>query len=336
MNRPLNPALVGGFVLGALAIALAALLFFGSDRMVGKRQWFVSFFRSDTSGLDIGAPVVLRGVKIGQVTDIKVGYQLDAGEFDVRVEFVVDESSVEWPSAIQSRGPAAGDAFYRELIQRGLRTRLVMQSLVTGKLMLEVGFFPSSVLRMRGVDREIPAIPTALEKLMDNLRSINLVEMAQRLEAVVAGIDQLINSEEMPQIRRELLALLSEHRTLAQQLRNDWPGLVGEMQGSLREVRRLAENSEQSVQNIGQVARHLDAQLAPTGEQLRATLASIDLSFKAAQRTLGHADRLIADNSPLRNELLATLKDLSAAAKSLESFADYLERHPESLLKGKR
>jgi paraquat-inducible protein B len=61
---------------------------------------------------------------------------------------------------------------------------------------------------------------------------------------------------------------------------------------------------------------------------LRGTLAS-------ATRTLDSADKTIAPNSALNDELSVTLGEVSRAARAVRVLADYLERHPESLLRGK-
>jgi paraquat-inducible protein B len=54
-----------------------------------------------------------------------------------------------------------------------------------------------------------------------------------------------------------------------------------------------------------------------------------------AQGTLASANSLVGPESPVRYDLNALMKELSGAARSIRVFADYLERHPDALLRGK-
>ncbi len=82
---------------------------------------------------------------------------------------------------------------------------------------------------------------------------------------------------------------------------------------------------EQTLKSTDQLMRHVDGSLAP---QIEATLAE-------AQAAMKNAKDLLAQDAPLPNDLSATLLQLSRAAKAVTALVDYLERHPESLLRGK-
>lgn len=68
---------------------------------------------------------------------------------------------------------------------------------------------------------------------------------------------------------------------------------------------------------------------------LDGTLAEAHRTLAAAEKTLADAGTVVSPNSPLRSELGAMLDEVSRAARSLRGLTDYLERHPESLLRGK-
>jgi paraquat-inducible protein B len=71
--------------------------------------------------------------------------------------------------------------------------------------------------------------------------------------------------------------------------------------------------------------KHVDGDIAP---QVKATLAE-------AQAAMKNAKDLLGQDAPLQNDLGATLLQLSRAAKAVTALVDYLERHPESLIRGK-
>jgi paraquat-inducible protein B len=82
---------------------------------------------------------------------------------------------------------------------------------------------------------------------------------------------------------------------------------------------------EQTLKSTDQLMRHVDGSIAP---QVEATLAE-------AQAAMKNTKELLAQDAPLQSDLGATLLQLSRAAKSVTALAEYLERHPESLLRGK-
>jgi paraquat-inducible protein B len=82
---------------------------------------------------------------------------------------------------------------------------------------------------------------------------------------------------------------------------------------------------EQTLKSTDQLMQHVDGTLAP---QIQATLVE-------AQGALKNAKEVLAQDAPLQSDLGATLLQLSRAAKSVTALVEYLERHPESLLRGK-
>jgi len=57
--------------------------------------------------------------------------------------------------------------------------------------------------------------------------------------------------------------------------------------------------------------------------------------LKQAKQTMKTAGTVIGPDSALHNQLIKALSDLSSAARSIRNMAEYLERHPDSLLRGK-
>jgi paraquat-inducible protein B len=82
---------------------------------------------------------------------------------------------------------------------------------------------------------------------------------------------------------------------------------------------------DQTLKSVDRLVQNVDSNLAP---QVQSTLAE-------AQAAMKNAKDLLGQDSPSQNDLGTTLLQVSRAAKSISSLADYLERHPESLLRGK-
>jgi paraquat-inducible protein B len=90
---------------------------------------------------------------------------------------------------------------------------------------------------------------------------------------------------------------------------------------------------EASVVNI---IKKLDAlPLQGIGDDLRKTIGELDRTLVSARGTIDKTGDMMGPNSPLGAELEGTLQELSRAARALRVLADYLERHPEALIRGK-
>jgi len=73
----------------------------------------------------------------------------------------------------------------------------------------------------------------------------------------------------------------------------------------------------------------------PLSGKIQTALVSARTALDKAKITLGAVNNFVGERSDTRHKLNRTLDEIGAAAKSLKSFLDYLERHPEALLQGK-
>jgi paraquat-inducible protein B len=189
MNKKISPAVIGAFVLGAVALIIIAILVFGSGRLFRQTRDFVLYFDSSVNGLRIGAPVKIKGVEIGSVKDIRL--QLEKNK-EPKIPVIIELDLEKFTS----RGAtiAVATAMDREAlnkaIARGLRGQLEMESLVTGLLFIALDFFPGTPINL--VQRtdgdykypEIPTLPTTLEqakgavtRIMNKLEDIDFKEL---------------------------------------------------------------------------------------------------------------------------------------------------------------
>lgn len=203
MGKKANPAVIGGFVVGAVALAVVGVLVFGSGEFLKEKMPWVSYFPGSVYGLQVGAPVTFKGVKIGQVTDIKVN--LDARDDTVRVpvhwELQPDKIAlVGMPASELAEVRGRGDRPLAQiLIKRGLRAQLQLQSFVTGQKVIQLDFFPDSPINLVGRDGEgkVPEFPTtesSTEKLTKTIENIPIEELVTDARNTLQGIDRLVRN----------------------------------------------------------------------------------------------------------------------------------------------
>ena len=176
MARKVNTVLVGLFIITGIALFVVSVLIFSSSQVFTKKITFYSFFNTSLNGLDIGAPVKFKGVKVGEVSNVKVVYDEELVEANTVVLFNIK------PSAFRTlRGNGINvknyDEFYSDQIVRGLAAKLSMESIITGKLYIDLDYYPNKFINfVSSVEiskyKQMPSVPTNLEEFMANFDNI--------------------------------------------------------------------------------------------------------------------------------------------------------------------
>ena len=294
MSKKSSPTLIGIFVVGALVLAVAGILLFGSGKFFKEKIPFVMYFEGSLKGLNIGSPVVFRGVNVGSVTDILI--ELDSKDLSARIPVYIEFL----PSRITRLGGSPGERVpIEKLIQSGLKGQLQLQSIVTGQLMVAIDFYPDKPIRLVGGGGDIPELPTistTIKELANTLENIPFEEILDRLMSTVDGIAKIVNSPEI------ITSIQSFNNTMV-------------------DVQRLV--------------RDVDSKLEPLSTDLNMTLKTATGTLNEIEKLASNLEGILAEDSPTRTELTRALGEFADAARSMRLLADYLERHPEALIRGK-
>ena len=258
---------------------------------------FVLYFDESVRGLAVGAPVEFKGIKIGQVTGMRLEYEPKSATF--RIPVVID---IE-PERVVERGAglrAAPQAAFQALVKRGLRARLETGNLLTGQLFVGLDMHPKTPVRLAragGPYPELPTIPASfgqmtasLESILAKLDRIDLEGIGSNLKGTLAGTNKIANAPELERSIADLSASLASLR------------------GILRKVDQHAEP----------IAANLDKALA------------------SARDTLALMDRVLAPDSPLHDHASRLSEELGEAARAIRALVDMLQRDPQSVLFGRK
>jgi len=258
MGKQANKTVIGTFVLIAFMLVVTAILVFGSGRFFKHTRKFVLYFEGSVKGLQVGAPVMFEGVKVGQVTDIILQFNPKDLSVFIPIYIEIDPTTIMVIGGSNSGGKIE---YIQPLIEKGLKAQLQMQSFVTGQLMIHLDFWPEKPIKFIAARNkeysEIPTVPTDLQDLTKKLGELPLKEILDELNGTLAGIEKIANSP-----------------------------------------------------------------------KLHASLDSLD-------HVLKDIDKVVMQYDGLGFQANKTLEDVSRMSHSLRSLADYLERHPEALIKGK-
>ncbi len=334
MSKPIDPALIGAFVLGAAAFLVMAVLLFGGTELLTRKALLVSYFPDSVKGLREGSNVLLRGVRVGYVQLIELQGRLDEsrGTLDTLVEVVMEVDPASF--SLFATGEQFDEEGYarmptEEFIAAGIRAQLGIDSYVTGQLLVELDFKPDTEAIFRGDDPpypEVPTVPSDVQRALAGLQDfvtrlsdgIDVTQLLHDVQGTAAGLNALANSEDL----RGALAGVNRLTT------TDVPALARSLDASAEELGQLLAESRTLVARV-------DAKIEPLGAELIPTLQRMQAVMVASQSTLELASRQLRSDSELGVEVRTTLEELQGAARALRVLVDYVDRHPEALLRGK-
>lgn len=265
-----------------------------------KDSWLL-YFNQSVRGLTVGAPVEFRGIKIGEVSSITL--EFDSNDMSSRIPVLVGIEPERIFGRDKDLGLDDGHTILKSFVSRGMRGVLKNGNLLTGQLLIDFDFYPGEPTKKLTFEDGTPVMPT---------KQTDLEQITESLTSVLGKLEQI----PFQQLSQDL------HQTLQSADR-----AIGQIpvQALSQDLRTTIQTAGKTMAQIDSLAKNFNSQTTPAItaalEQLSATLAGLDAS--------------LGNDSPANYQLRQSLREMSAAARSLRGLTDYLERHPESLLYGK-
>ena len=335
--RP-NAARIGLFALGGLVLLIAAVVVVFGGRLFAATEQAVMHFRGSVYGLQVGSPVVFRGVRLGSVRSVGVVYA--QGRFAVPVEVELD------PAQIGTLGAsAASDAALSlsTLLEQGLTGQLATHSLLTGQLYIDLdlrpGLVPAAPVARDAQGRlEIPTTPTRFQSLQDQLDRVDLTKMTDDLSATLLAARKLVTGPELQQTLAELAQTASALKRLSATLDQRVPRLADAAQGTLGDASRAAarlgtaaDRFGGAADRVGSAAARAETLLAPDSR----VVTSVQLAADELTRAAAALRTAAGDESATVQGVQRAMADLARAARAVRELADSIEQQPQSLIRGK-
>jgi paraquat-inducible protein B len=346
MGNKISPTVIGAFVVVAIVCMVAGVLLFGGGKFFTEKLPYVLFFDSSVEGLHIGAPVIFRGVKVGEVSEIEAIADPKTFTVVIRVKVELVRGSIK-VSGGEFKDP---HQVVEGLIQQGARASLGMQSFVTGVLYVALDFHPDTPTKRLGLDPlypELPTIPSDIDVLKSTVQQVMADLGKLPLEAVFNEVLVMVKHTnsllELPEVKQALVSLqdvvLAAERMLqhadaqVSPLGTKLAGAADTIRAALADAQKLLRNVDGQITPLAGSAQ--DTLMAARGTLGQANKSLVKLTdaaspaLKQAEQTLGEAESVI------HHDLSQTLKALENAAKSIRELTEALQRHPESLLRGR-
>jgi paraquat-inducible protein B len=310
-----HPRRVGIFVVTGTALLVAAIMVLNQDSLFSKKWRFVAWFEGSVNGLGPSSPVKMRGIEIGKVESVFLAAPGQTQGLEilnrVPVIFEIDER------LLGSAGVAprlAEPARLAQLIEDGLRAELKLESFVTGQQYVSLDFRPTTpvvLVQDAGLGlAEIPTVAPPLQSVQEDIaavaaqiRAMDLKGMVDRLSTVMARIDTtLVNSN--PSV------------------------LIDQMDATLERVTQTMTSVDHLIASADSSVGPMRQSLTETSDRLRESLDSLDLMMRTMRAAVDPA-------SPLSVRMADSFRELGDAANAMRRLAEYLERNPSTLVRGR-
>jgi paraquat-inducible protein B len=258
---------------------------------------YVLFFRESVRGLSVGAPVTVLGLPVGQVTGVGLAVEPKTLRLRGRVEFV---------------------AYPEQFIQR-----LDPQQAATGEEL------------MRSEQQRHAFFQRMVEErgLRAQLRSGNLITGQLYVafdyfpDTPKAKIDWRQDPTELPAVPSTVQDIEAKLTNIIAKLEKLPLDAIG------NDLRKTLASLDQTLQDAGKAVNRIDADVTPG---LRTTLDDLRGTIGVVDRVLNNTDAtLVGKDAPAQQDLRDALQEITRAARSLRVLTDYLERHPDSVIRGK-
>lgn len=319
MSSDVNKTRVGAFVVGGILLLVVALVSLGGRQFFNNDINYVLYFDGSVSGLSIGAPVVFRGVPLGSVTKISLVANARDEGVTIPVFIRINPSSIVRLGNEGTLSDSMREEIIRRMVQRGLRARLQLQSLITGQYRVELDFFPDTPARYHSSDRamEIPTVPSPLDEFQRTLSRLPLESMATAFNDALQSIAKLSSNPDIPAALAAIRGTFTNAETL------------------LAEMKPLRDDLRRTLNTLQGTAETMQTQMPEAVAAFQLAMNSFAAAADQIERTVKSAESVMGRDSRTVREVNQAIKEFTDTARAVRALATMLERHPESLLLGK-
>jgi paraquat-inducible protein B len=349
MSNSKNKAVIGAFVVGAVALAVAGVLVFGGGEFFKKKSMRVMYFEGSVKGLKVGAPVVFRGVEVGTVNHIAIS--ADPTDWTAKIPVIVELDPESW--GVPGWEKYDSDKELSRAIERGLRAKLGLQSMVTGMLQIDLDFMPDTKPRLVGGKTpylEIPTTASGMEKFTQQIKDLPLKEVLGNFSATLLSIKDVVDNPALKESVQHLNETMLAVKKLIQHVDVD---VVGPVTQTIQDadqmildvngrIKPLLGKADMTLAGIDKLVVDVDTVIKPLVTSIEGAVKSAKATSDTARPAINNLGKAFANiesmtrsDSKERERLDNMIKALSSAARSIRNWADYLERHPEALIRGK-
>jgi len=258
----------------------------------------ISYFSGAVSGLAPGSEVTVHGLKVGEVTDVRLTYDPAKDTVLAPVRYEIEPERVV---GVGKRVFNTDEESVRALLKQGLRASLQSASLITGQQNVALDFVtdaPPADVTMDGPDFVIPAtegggfagLTASATELLNKVNAMPFDQIGKNLDGILKSVNDTAQGPQMKKALTDLAAMIASAQSMIQRL----------------DTRQLPE-----------------------------LVSGLEKTLTSANKLVLSLDSGYGDNTKFNRDLERLLVQANDALRSIRALSDLLARHPEALIKGR-
>src|SRR6516165_6733255 len=258
----------------------------------------ISYFSGSVKGLAPGSEVTIHGLKVGEVTDVRLAYDPAKDVVSAPVRYVIEPERVVGVGVRVYKTDAES---VEAILRGGLRASLQSASLLTGQQVVTLDFVadaPEVPVTKEGEDFVLPTsesgglagVASAADELLGKVNQIPFDQIGKSLNGILKSVNDMTQG---PQLKKAL---------------TDLSAMIGSAQA---------------------MVQRLDT------KQLPQLTADLEKTLTSANKLVLSLDSGYGDNTKFNRDLDRLMAQTTDAVRSMRALADLLARHPEALVKGR-
>ncbi len=238
MLKQPNMKLIGIFIIIGIVALICLFSYFLKSKFSNNETTVVMYFDESVKGLDVGAPVLFKGVKIGEVSSVRLKANLKTMKFLIPVYAKIYNGKSLVTDNTNERER------FKQFIQDGLRAQLAINSVITGQLLIELDMYPNTPVVLHEDDEdqyEIPTINSPFAEISKSLQVMPITQIVQDIHGITQSIDQ-----ELPELLKHMNTTLATINNILLENRNKTSKMVTEVSSAAQSFDAiLGENAAQ-------------------------------------------------------------------------------------------
>ncbi|MBR6057501.1 MAG: MCE family protein [Victivallales bacterium] len=361
MSKKVNPSAIGLFVIGAVTLLVIGLMIFGRGNLFEQKEYYQIFFDKSVNGLSIGSPVMFRGIRIGQVTDIRLALKVmeenaaERNQWPIQVTIKLlpksfsmaeSDSGVNVQQIFHSLNPGESkegmNNWLRNMVlNKGLRAQLQTQSLLTGMLHIEFDLFANEIatdkIKKDFDNGIIPSRISAFERLYLSINQKDFSANVENFHTAINIIGEFFQSGKAQNFVDNIVATSENVKTASQDMRDMFYTLrtheKGQMDNSAAaQLCELLADMQAVAGKINAIMDSFQQKLPRMMDDAGATLATLnktssdvapklDEAIAEARQLIKTAEKTIALAEGRPSELAQSLQETLDATRAVMTAA---------------
>ncbi|MBR2273424.1 MAG: MCE family protein [Alphaproteobacteria bacterium] len=243
MIKQPNMKLIGLFVLLSLTGLILMFGYFFKSKFSNNETTVVMYFDESVKGLEVGAPVLFKGVKIGEVSSVRLQADLQTMKFLIPVYAKIYNGKSLITNTIDEKERL------QHFIDDGLRAQLAINSMLTGQLLIELDMLPETKVVLHSEnDRneyEIPTVDSPFAEISKKLQVIPIAKIAQDIHAITTSIES-----ELPHLLKRMNETLSTVNTMLSTNKNNTNQMITQVRTTAQSLNSLINENAASISNL--------------------------------------------------------------------------------------